>query len=260
MFADQRQRAPFPLDTFAMNNDLLATQPQRHPPNSRAGYHRTGSLGELKMMQRSPIAVSAESLTSPLSNGHSQRASTHSPTTQRRSSNSPSTSRRNSPPKGGNSKVKKGNICFCCKTTTTPLWREGRKGTRLCNACGIRWVKYLIQCNVCNYVPRKAEAKGIDCPKCGTKLPPPEPSTGRRQAPPALKGLENAKVMDKHRGNVPLSAGPLSAFSTGSPLSAGQYSPGPLTSPLSHHQLLSPQLQSPLPSPLCNNVVNLSLS
>ena len=71
--------------------------------------------------------------------------------------------------------------CTCCGGTNTPLWREGKNGVRLCNACGIRWVKYGISCTSCEYVPRKMEGTNPLCPKCDAKLPPAEPLETRRK-------------------------------------------------------------------------------
>lgn len=69
-------------------------------------------------------------------------------------------------------------ICACCHIQNTPMWREGRHGTRLCNACGIRWQKYGVSCLDCSYVPRKQERLS-NCARCRATLPPPEPT--RRQ-------------------------------------------------------------------------------
>eukprot|EP00038_Savillea_parva_P005653 m.159427 g.159427 ORF g.159427 m.159427 type:complete len:545 (-) comp11792_c0_seq1:306-1940(-) len=74
-----------------------------------------------------------------------------------------SSAKRERPPKSGQ--------CACCKSTSTPLWREGRNGVQLCNACGIRWVKYGIACIGCNYVPRKSESADPFCPRCKAQLP-----------------------------------------------------------------------------------------
>lgn len=84
-------------------------------------------------------------------------------------------------PQSRSKKEKTGN-CACCDCSTTPLWREGRNGVRLCNACGIRWVKYGIACETCNYVPRKHEAKNINCPRCPGNFLPPEPLALRRRS------------------------------------------------------------------------------
>lgn len=98
-------------------------------------------------------------------------------------------------PSPRNKKEKAGN-CACCDCTQTPLWREGRRGVRLCNACGIRWVKYGIACEQCNYVPRKHEAKNQACPRCPAKFLPPEPVESRRKAKsPAVNKLHQAAMM-----------------------------------------------------------------
>eukprot|EP00051_Salpingoeca_urceolata_P010886 m.133775 g.133775 ORF g.133775 m.133775 type:complete len:632 (-) comp16895_c0_seq1:124-2019(-) len=72
-----------------------------------------------------------------------------------------------------------GAPCACCGTTHTPMWRDGRDGIRLCNACGIRWQKYGIACPNCQYVPRKIENGSGECKRCGTPLPPPAPTRRR---------------------------------------------------------------------------------
>ena len=48
--------------------------------------------------------------------------------------------------------VKTGCLCACCGVGETPLWRKGGNGQTLCNACGMRWIKYRMQCNDCQYV------------------------------------------------------------------------------------------------------------
>uniref|UniRef100_T1J6Q7 GATA-type domain-containing protein n=1 Tax=Strigamia maritima TaxID=126957 RepID=T1J6Q7_STRMM len=45
--------------------------------------------------------------------------------------------------------------CASCGTAKTPLWRDAEDGTPLCNACGIRYKKYRIRCNICWRIPRK---------------------------------------------------------------------------------------------------------
>eukprot|EP00038_Savillea_parva_P005842 m.160286 g.160286 ORF g.160286 m.160286 type:complete len:521 (-) comp11924_c0_seq1:387-1949(-) len=80
-------------------------------------------------------------------------------------------------------KDKLGN-CVCCDATSTPLWREGKNGCRLCNACGIRWVKYGIACDSCKYVPRKSEASKELCPRCSAPFPPADEDAIRRRSQP----------------------------------------------------------------------------
>lgn len=41
----------------------------------------------------------------------------------------------------------------------------------LCNACGIRWKKYGIVCDVCQYVPCKQERENKNCKRCSAVLP-----------------------------------------------------------------------------------------
>mmetsp|Transcript_5869 Transcript_5869/g.14917 ORF Transcript_5869/g.14917 Transcript_5869/m.14917 type:complete len:439 (+) Transcript_5869:291-1607(+) len=84
-------------------------------------------------------------------------------------------------------KEKSGN-CVCCEATNTPLWREGKNGCRLCNACGIRWVKYGIACDNCKYVPRKSEASKEACPRCNNPFPPPDKDAIRRRTASANGG------------------------------------------------------------------------
>eukprot|EP00730_Choanoeca_flexa_P015862 TRINITY_DN7379_c0_g2_i1.p1 TRINITY_DN7379_c0_g2~~TRINITY_DN7379_c0_g2_i1.p1 ORF type:complete len:329 (+),score=46.33 TRINITY_DN7379_c0_g2_i1:377-1363(+) len=62
--------------------------------------------------------------------------------------------------------------CACCKTTSTPLWRDVRPNLPLCNACGIRFKKYGKICETCHYVPCKSERDSKACNRCGDKLPP----------------------------------------------------------------------------------------
>lgn len=69
--------------------------------------------------------------------------------------------------------------CACCHCTQTPMWRDGRNGLRLCNACGIRWQKYGICCKVCFYVPRKLENSSGTCKRCNAELPPAAPTRRR---------------------------------------------------------------------------------
>lgn len=66
-----------------------------------------------------------------------------------------------------------GKRCACCGCSNTPMWRDGRDGQRLCNACGIRWQKYGVCCANCHYVPRKLENNSGACKRCHAPLPPP---------------------------------------------------------------------------------------
>ena len=74
-----------------------------------------------------------------------------------------------------------GFVCSCCGSTSTPLWREGKNSIKLCNACGIRWVKYGISCEKCFYVPRKGEGAGL-CARCGEQFPRAWPLVLRRRS------------------------------------------------------------------------------
>lgn len=82
-----------------------------------------------------------------------------------------------------------GRACVCCNCTNTPMWRDGRGGMRLCNACGIRWQKYGLCCTNCSYVPRKNE-RGTICRRCNSELPPPE-LTKRRVSVTPVRHLSN---------------------------------------------------------------------
>lgn len=62
--------------------------------------------------------------------------------------------------------------CACCGCTSTPLWRDMGKDMPLCNACGIRWKKYGVVCDECQYVPCKQERENKHCKRCSAQLPP----------------------------------------------------------------------------------------
>lgn len=72
------------------------------------------------------------------------------------------------PPSG----PRKQKQCACCGCTSTPLWRDMGKNQPLCNACGIRWKKYGVVCDVCQYVPCKQERESKLCKRCTAPLPP----------------------------------------------------------------------------------------
>ncbi|KAJ7372808.1 GATA-type zinc finger protein 1 [Desmophyllum pertusum] len=60
--------------------------------------------------------------------------------------------------------------CASCGTFKTPLWRDAKDGTHLCNACGIRYKKYGIRCVRCWYIPKNKEEKALPCcTSCGRK-------------------------------------------------------------------------------------------
>eukprot|EP00048_Salpingoeca_helianthica_P022584 m.19158 g.19158 ORF g.19158 m.19158 type:complete len:244 (+) comp7525_c0_seq1:206-937(+) len=61
--------------------------------------------------------------------------------------------------------------CVCCGCTSTPLWRDIGKNRPLCNACGIRWKKYGVICESCQYVPCKQERENKTCRRCLAVLP-----------------------------------------------------------------------------------------
>jgi len=62
--------------------------------------------------------------------------------------------------------------CACCGCTSTPLWRDMGKDMPLCNACGIRWKKYGVVCDACQYVPCKQERESKICKRCHAPLSP----------------------------------------------------------------------------------------
>lgn len=65
----------------------------------------------------------------------------------------------------------RGKQCASCSTFYTPLWRDAEDGTPLCNACGIRYRRYKVHCNVCWHIPGKNEnAGGRHCKECGAVL------------------------------------------------------------------------------------------
>lgn len=68
--------------------------------------------------------------------------------------------------------ARKNKQCACCGATSTPLWRDIGKELPLCNACGIRWKKYGIVCDNCQYVPCKQERESKICMRCNSKLAP----------------------------------------------------------------------------------------
>uniref|UniRef100_A0A8C4J644 GATA-type domain-containing protein n=1 Tax=Dromaius novaehollandiae TaxID=8790 RepID=A0A8C4J644_DRONO len=72
--------------------------------------------------------------------------------------------------------------CASCKTRRTPLWRIAEAGTRLCNACGIRYKKYRLRCWRCWNIPRRSGKPCSRCSNCGEALRPPgaQPRSGRR--------------------------------------------------------------------------------
>ena len=72
-------------------------------------------------------------------------------------------------------------VCVCCQSTSTPMWREGKQHRILCNACGIRFQKYAVSCDSCEYVPRKNECLN-QCVKCQAPLAPPDPSRRPRSS------------------------------------------------------------------------------
>ena len=59
------------------------------------------------------------------------------------------------------------DTCSCCHAIETPVWRKGNNGRVLCNACGMRWIKYGVACDTCHYVANKHESKGKLCTSCG---------------------------------------------------------------------------------------------
>lgn len=61
-------------------------------------------------------------------------------------------------------------ICKSCKCALYICARRaGPDGTLLCNACGIRWRKYKVECDLCGRVGNKTYNGGFYCAIC-TKL------------------------------------------------------------------------------------------
>lgn len=60
-----------------------------------------------------------------------------------------------------------GRLCASCSASITPYWRDGWSDQlMLCNACGLRFQKFMKRCNSCNYIPRKEDNELADCPHC----------------------------------------------------------------------------------------------
>eukprot|EP00039_Didymoeca_costata_P027820 m.19258 g.19258 ORF g.19258 m.19258 type:complete len:519 (-) comp6524_c0_seq1:115-1671(-) len=97
-------------------------------------------------------------------NGQQQQTSSNPP-----SSRASKTLKTTSAPATAN-KGRRPGKCVCCKTEETPLWRKGRQGKMLCNACGKRWLRYGVACSSCDYVPRKHETGLFHCPHCRGQL------------------------------------------------------------------------------------------
>ena len=60
--------------------------------------------------------------------------------------------------------------CFACKRKNTPYWRHSWLNNKiLCNACGIRFVKYELYCAGCFHVPCKEDGGKHTkvCARCG---------------------------------------------------------------------------------------------
>ncbi|KAH7977540.1 hypothetical protein HPB49_002192 [Dermacentor silvarum] len=60
--------------------------------------------------------------------------------------------------------------CASCATKLTPVWRDAKDGTPLCNACGIRYNKYKVRCTRCWHIPKKNDHTRMTCKECGGKL------------------------------------------------------------------------------------------
>lgn len=63
-----------------------------------------------------------------------------------------------------------GKQCASCTTTLTPIWRKAEDGTRLCNACGIRYRKHKVRCTRCWHIPGRNRKTRTDCKECGGRL------------------------------------------------------------------------------------------
>lgn len=60
-----------------------------------------------------------------------------------------------------------GRLCASCEASITPYWRDGwNEELMLCNACGLRFQKFLKRCCSCSYIPRKEDNDLPDCPHC----------------------------------------------------------------------------------------------
>jgi hypothetical protein len=61
----------------------------------------------------------------------------------------------------------RGDACYACGVTEAVYWRPSWVlGKRLCNACGIRFMKYGKHCPRCLYVPIGVELRQHVCLKC----------------------------------------------------------------------------------------------
>lgn len=60
-----------------------------------------------------------------------------------------------------------GRFCASCEASITPYWRDGWSDElMLCNACGLRFQKFMKRCNSCSYIPRKEDNELPRCPHC----------------------------------------------------------------------------------------------
>ena len=65
------------------------------------------------------------------------------------------------------SQVVDGRQCAACFVTMTPYWRDGwSEDLMLCNACGLRFQKFMKRCRKCCYIPRKEDNDSDHCPQC----------------------------------------------------------------------------------------------
>eukprot|EP00053_Salpingoeca_punica_P013920 m.126384 g.126384 ORF g.126384 m.126384 type:complete len:396 (+) comp16334_c1_seq3:485-1672(+) len=145
---------------FALSRDFQysETPPSADPHGSRTYFEESGELPETQ----SPASPSGSGAAG--EDGYYRHASVDSKIPHGVSGG------------GGDSSGKR---CACCNCMNTPMWRDGRDGQRLCNACGIRWQKYGICCANCYYVPRKLENNSGVCKRCKAPLPPPAPTRRR---------------------------------------------------------------------------------
>jgi len=140
------------LHIITKNFALTPQHEQRVP--SPANTHRSGSPGLDSAFLESDSESELESADMEMA----------SPSEEARTPKRPTSS-------GSRPTPRKQKQCACCGCTSTPLWRDMGKNQPLCNACGIRWKKYGVVCDVCSYVPCKQERERKYCKRCSSVLP-----------------------------------------------------------------------------------------
>lgn len=130
--------APFDTDTISVDSfgsaGPITDSPIVTRPRSRS-YHGF------------PTAPEPRRRSSSFSSNLKEAKPVTSTTGRRRGSGSRGSMKRS---KSGSSITGEKKQCVCCMATSTPMWRDGRDGQRLCNACGIRWQKYGVSCHQCS--------------------------------------------------------------------------------------------------------------